>query len=238
MSSPQERASRIPARPLAILLEEIASLRRRERQGEPVVVPLLTLRMEGGHAVTGQFIAFEPSRRNEEQGTVLLLDTAQNHALDLVTVPVSRISALTVHHTPETLTLLSFGSLASVGEGTPPGRLELDRRLASVCQECATRTGRELPHRVDWKAMPDDGDARRAVGVLVGHLEAALAAAGADAMGQEALAAHLGSIVIGVGTHSQAEWQGETLVITGRLVGTDVTFPDAGQIQRSIDRHL
>ena len=65
MSTPQERAWRIPVRPLAILLEEVASLRRRERRGEPVLVPRLTLHMDGGHAVTGELVAFEPSRRSE-----------------------------------------------------------------------------------------------------------------------------------------------------------------------------
>jgi hypothetical protein len=192
------------------LLSELAALRRREKGGEAVRVPFVTLHLRTGRNFTGRVIKLADDKRGGQ--TVLFQDTGldlRSPRYDVVHFASTLVEAITVHdaHTLET-------PPSSVLRGPTPSKLELKRKIVALEQDLSGRMeGASLSIEIMWDTVPDSEDALVVVQDLVGETEHVLRDLLADPMGLEAIRQKLRKVAIQVGAHASSKMTGTTLTL-------------------------
>lgn len=223
----------LPAKRLRAILEELELLAARARSETGVVVPGLTVHLAGGQTVVGRFLAFQADR---EGAALLLHSTDTQGRLDAAYVPLESISALIVHHQPESVAALSGGRIAPVPLEVP-GRLVIDRRIAELTPALARATGTKLSLRADWTTLGTSDVARAAVAATIEALPAALEKVGADPLGREALAT-VALIELSPAASAAIVLDGGSLRLSLERVGEQVFAPSPEELDRLLSAAL
>lgn len=170
--------------------------------------PRLTLRLDAGHTVTGELLAFA-------DGQILLRDLGTGGGLDATYLPLAAVRAVTVHYGHSNVHVAARGRLPAMPERVPT-RLELKRQAA----------GLPLPAQVDWDAWPatDLGCAR--LGAALTDLGKVLGELGKDSLGAEALRGLQGVRLQAGAEGPDVRVEGGVLVVRGCVDGADVRTPD------------
>lgn len=184
--------------------------------GDPA--PRVTLRLDSGHAVTGDLLAFA-------DGQILLRDLGTGGGLDATYVPLAAVRAATVHYGRSNVHVAARGRLPAMPDHVPT-RLELKRQAAAL----------PLPVQVDWEGWPatDLGCVR--LGAALTELATVLRDLAEDPLGAEALGG-LEGVHLGVGGEGPDVRVAEgRLVVQGRLDGEDVQTP--GDLRAAVEKAL
>lgn len=181
MSSEEHRArlSRLPAKHIAAVFEELAA---RLRRREPAPLPRMTLDIGPRTIERCELLA-----TTEDRDAMTLLVTGGDGyaAMDVTYVPVAAIRAVTIHCTSETLHHLGFGALRVRSGDAPPSPLELKRRAAAIGEELAL--GHPIAFSVEAALFAGDGETLADAADLLSNLRTALLTIASDADGKEAL---------------------------------------------------
>lgn len=184
-----------------------------ELMGRKETAPRVTLRLDSGHTLTGDLLAYA-------DGQVLLRDLQTGGGLDATYLPLQAIRAATVHYLRANIHVAAQGGLPPLPAHVPT-RLELKRQAAAL-QGVA-----DLPVDVDWDGWPKTGLASVRLGGLLSELQGVLAALAADAMGSAALRDGVDRVRIQAGAEGpEVVVRGRLLTVLGRISGDDVRTPD------------
>lgn len=180
--------------------------------------PRLTLRLDSGHTVTGELLAFA-------DGQILLRDLGTGGGLDATYVPLAAVRAATVHYGHANVHVAARGRLPAMPDRVPT-RLELKRQAAAL----------PLPAQVDWDAWPatDLGCVR--LGAALTELGQVLRDLAADALGAEALRGLEGVRLQAGPEGPDVGLDAGVLVVRGRVDGEDVRTP--GNLRAAVEKAL
>jgi hypothetical protein len=120
------------------MLAKLQELRAREERGEVVAMPLITLHLQSGVEVSGWFLAMENSGHDQCMLLHLAHRAPEKFSSDVLYLELSKIEGIAIHHTPESLYLLSSDTIASPPGKPAPTALEMKRK-ARDCQERLSR---------------------------------------------------------------------------------------------------
>lgn len=182
------------------VLGELAELAAREKRGEEVRLPPVTLHLRSGRDLRGVVLAI-----GSRDGAVLF----QSGEDDAVHVAPSSIEALTRHE------VRSAGRPPMRTEDAPT-KLELRRRAASLAPPVTIEEG------------DPDPEARIALSALLDEIGEALKGISEDAMGREAMAEKIRRVELRLGSGAAVSLSGGTLTLTttahwpSRLSGADL----------------
>jgi hypothetical protein len=185
--------------PIDRVLSELAALAARNRRGEDLRLPQVTLHLRSGRDLRGAVLAIG------RDGAVLF----QASEADATHLSASSIEALTRHD-------VAGASRPPDVSKDAPTRLELRRRASQLSPEAVIAEG-----------DPDD-DGRRALDALLGELETTLKEITSDPLGREAIAEKIQRIEVRLGSTAAASLTGGTLTLTttvrwpSRLFGADL----------------
>lgn len=200
MTDPRRRALwAIEPQSIDRVLNELASLAEREKRGDEVHVPSVTLHLRSGRDVRGAVLALG-------RESSVLFQSGDGDAMHLAS---SSIEALTRHDVARAARAPDLSKEA-------PTKLELRRRTAALSPPTAIA-----------EEDPDD-DARRALDALVTELSALLASLAEDPLGREAIAEKIARIELRLGSAAAVSLSGGTLTLTttavwpSRLFGADL----------------
>ncbi|MFQ3581028.1 hypothetical protein J8C06_02010 [Chloracidobacterium validum] len=257
MTSPVQQLRRLPARPVGVVLEAIEQIRQARR--DDWTLPLVSLFLTNGATIRGEYLS------GHELGTAqasILLRTVQvaqsdasspgfnaepndarpndvrwNLGLDVTYIPVANISALTLHHTPDTIARLSFGAVRE-RSGEAPSRLELERRLRALTDWVRAEVGCDVTATIAWEAFPRGDTALLDLGALIADLRLVLGGFAADDLGRAALRESLQSIVVNVGEAAAVTLQSGELRYTVGLDGMETRLFDSQELRRVLAARL
>jgi hypothetical protein len=198
----------LAVQPIDAVLEELAALMRRERSGERVRIPRITLHLKTGLNVTGFILQVGPNPQGPDKLVLAHSIGAdpRNPEHDAIYLRMSSIEAVTVHDVP---------SLALEPEGLPPPptRLDITRSAAHLQSTLGDRWGLMVETEISWDSFEDDPETLRALGELVTETgEIFNDLAGSD----QSLAAlkRISGIRFAFGPAASVSWDGNRLVIT------------------------
>lgn len=180
--------------------------------------PRVTLRLDSGHTVTGELLAFV-------DGQILLRDLGTGGGLDATYVPLVAVRAATVHYGRANVHVAARGRLPAMPERVPT-RLELKRQAAAL----------PMPVQVDWDAWPatDLGSVR--LGAALTELGQVLGALAEDPLGAEALRG-LQGVRLDIGAAGpDVRLEEGRLVVLGRVDGEDVQTPP--ELRAAVEKAL
>ena len=228
-----ERASpvtRLPARPIDEILDELVALRRRGGDAE-TPAPLVTLHFRSGRSLSGRVI----DRVASPRAALLVQVVAGRDDGDALYVDPGAIEALQVHDAAAVASLLSDGKVASAAQprpdlGQPPSRLDLKRRLASDGETLGALLGRAIAVEADWDHAPAAGEPLRALATLAELVLSVLLELGGAADGREALLAQVTRVRLCDGAEGVL-LDGGTLTVSARL-----DFGASGRLGREVLR--
>jgi hypothetical protein len=222
---------RLPARSVVTVLGELATLRDRARSGEPLEVPTATVLLAAGHQLTGEVIALTDATA---QDFTVLLRNAGN-TLAVTYIPGSAIQGVTVHLTPDTLHLLSFGKFRSLADKVPT-RLELERYLRSLTTQLSPTA--PLAHSIAWDEFPPSDEALQQLGDVLQDLQSTLLAIQADDLGSTALQEQVQRLEIRVNVKTGVLLQAGALTIQVQIVDHELVALSRSELRRAIERLL
>ncbi len=224
---------RLPARRPAALLEELEALAARGRGGEPVVVPMVTLLLSGGHTITGRFVAYQAEQRGT--GASVVVHTSDTRGrFDAAYAPLEAVVAVIVHHEPATIAPLSGGRVAPVPVD-PPGKLAVERKVSDLVVLLRSLLGVERPIAVDWEALGTSDHARAAVSLLLDALRPILSGIAADDMGRDALIERTDRIRVTAGRSGGARLEARVLTIALERDGEQVLGARGDALRKEIE---
>lgn len=201
----------LPPLGLEALFTELQS-----RKGD---APRVTLRLDSGHTITGDLLAFA-------DGQVLLRDLQTGGGLDATYLPLQAIRAATVHYLRANIHVAAQGGLPPLPAHVPT-RLELKRLAGQVAVSTRDALGQDMPVDVDWDGWPKTGLASVRLGGLLTELQQVLTALATDAMGSAALREGVDRVRIQAGAEGpEVLVRGRLLTVLGRTTGDDVRTPD------------
>jgi hypothetical protein len=152
----------LAVRPMEAVLEELAALKRRERNGERVRIPRITLHLKTGVDVKGFILQVGQNPPGSDKLVLAhsIGTDPRNPEYDATYLRLSSIEAVTVHDVP---------SLALEPEGLPPPptRLDITRSAANLQSMLNDRWGLMVETEVSWDSVQDDPETLRALHELV-----------------------------------------------------------------------
>ncbi len=204
---------------LEYLLEELAVISRRVKNGEPLERPSVTLHLGSGRELHGSLL----DAINDSGTTVaLLMDARDRFGHDVTHVLVSRLEAVTVHNASNLLN-------RSGNAPPPPGKLEVRRAFGALSERLKT-SGVDL--KFEFPASLEDQDLE-ALHDLLEPLRMALETIASDEMGRAALA-HLETVALKVEATASVLLEGMKLsVITSHAFADR---PNATGLQALIEK--
>lgn len=167
----------------AEVLEELAWLRQRVAAGERLVEPRVTVVLRSGREFTGFLL--ELKRESRANTLVLQLPGPDPRVRldDVAFVPLESIDVVLAHDLP-------CIDRAPTGSPEPPGRLEVKRRLGELRSRAATLLGAEIAAEADWGRF-EEGEPLRGLDEAIAQVGRILEELAAEALGLEALKAHV-----------------------------------------------
>jgi hypothetical protein len=206
----------LPAKGVETVLEELGALRRREKAGEALRIPLVTLHLRTGRDLQG-FVLDVVEHRPSSSRLVLLHQPGSDPRrpeYDATYLAASSIEAVTVH---DAVSL----SKAPADAPAPPSRLELKRQLAALQAELRERLGTPIEVDAQWDSAPDEGEGQRTLADLVSLAGDELRGLAKEALGRDALKANVQRIRLNVGKTPGVAVSNGTLAIA-----TTASWPD------------
>lgn len=223
-----------PKRPKAVL-EELETLAQRARSGAEVSVPFVTVYLSSGTPVTGRFIAFTSDTR---EGAALVLHASETpRSLDALYVPLENITALMVHHSNDTLPVVSGGRIAPRPTEIP-GRLVLDRQAAALATALSAKLDAPITVSLEWAALGTTDAARAAVTLVLGALGPVLDAILVDDLGRRSFRDRARAVRVTPAETRGAILEGRALVIQLEREGEELFAPDAELLRRALEAVL
>jgi hypothetical protein len=114
------------------------------------------------------------------------------------------VEAIVVQHATEHLALLSDGAVQSPPTTDPPARLAISHELRQLCADLSALVGVPITGAISWETLPAQPAARTNLATVIATLRAVLDDLCADALGREAIATQIASIVLAHSPRSSA----------------------------------
>jgi hypothetical protein len=229
MAQPTDRLDKLPPATIVTLLTTLQALRDRVQAGERLHLPEVTFGLASGQSCKGELIAFGQLDNSPDSRTVLLKPKSGG-ALDATYIPLAAIQTLTVHYAEDNLHLLSFGKLREAS-GQVPSRLELERELRSLSEQC------QLPITIVWDELPKTDEALQGLAILLQQLRDILVSIQAEAIGAEALR-ELASVAIRVEQNPSVVKRDRVLGILVSISHGDIQFLEKRLLQSAVEQIL
>ena len=196
MSSNLDRLLQLPTESVISLLQRLSDLREQQRSIPEIVLPRVTLHLRSGLDLTGYVLRVgQPVSATEP---VVLLHTPGTDPRrtedDVAYAGASSIESVTVHDAPGLAPKLPA-----------PSKLQLSRRLHTVQEQLAQRTGASPVVEIEWPANLEE-EGLRALGSLLAEVEGALTEVVSDSMGLEAVKAKLRGVKLALAAEEAARW--------------------------------
>lgn len=224
-------AFRLPPASVDTILGALHDLQPRD------TAPRISMWLRSGQRLTGSLIAYAPAsaKQNAPRGVVVIKDD-RGHDITYVTLPA--IEALTVHLTPETLHVVSLGSLRPQrAPGATPGRLALRRKLGEIAERLAA-SGWTGALEVAWDDLPDAAPIRAAIDDALDDIETAMIAISNDALGAAALTEQVQRVTLTAGDATEVSLREGTLRVAGTVEVDQVHWPVGAALRNAIEKAL
>jgi len=236
MVTPISALFKLPATEITCLFAELQTLRTRVRAGETLQVPEITVLLDSGHTLRGEVIHYLADAI-PEKGLLSLRTGDRPDSLDVTYLPLHAIQALTVHYTPETLHLLSFGKVKPLSLRVP-SRLELERYLRSLSDQLSQQRSQPLQMTIAWDELSTTDETLQTLAELLANLQGILLAINADELGAVALRDHVERIEIRTAVTANVLFQNATLSILVASHEGDLSCAQKPELQRAIEKLL
>ncbi len=236
MVTPIAALFKLPATEINRLLTELQALRVRMRAGEVLQVPEITVLLNSGHTLRGELISYG-AESSPEHGLLSLRTGDRLDALDVTYLSLHAIQALTVHYTPDTLHLLSFGKVKPLSLRVP-NRLELERQARSLGEQISQQRSQPLQMTIAWDELPTTEDALQTLAELITNLQSTLLDINADALGAAALREQVARIEVRTAPTARVLCQNATLSILVAIHEGDLRCVQKPDLRSAIEKLL
>jgi hypothetical protein len=215
--------SRLPAKGIRQLLQELSDLQARVRAGDRLEPPITTIRLSSGECLVGKVLQV----KGTAEGATLLLQ-AHDRPMDVHYILISAVQAVTIHYTEAALPLLSDGKIRSV-DGRVPSRLDLERQA---------RSNFPIPLTIAWDELPQSELAFQSLEMILQDLQTVLDKINGDELGRSALQETANRMTIGLAAQPQVQLQNNCLAIGLKVEDQDLIALTRNELQQAIERLL
>jgi|GEM_PF-3201794 len=215
----QETLLQCSAQTVQPLLEKLAALTSRVKAGADETVPLVTLHVAGGHAISGWIMRLD---NDPKYGEGLLVHASGGRpdqpGLDAVYLSSQSVVAVYIHGANTIAHVLSNNAVPPPPSTQPvPSKLEIQRSADASSKELSTAIGSTLAWEIQWDGLADAPESMRALQHLLTDGFASLRALSQDAMGKEALQQSVQRVRFQNGEGQSVVLNAGTLVISASL---------------------
>jgi hypothetical protein len=232
MTAATEPLFRLPVKSIATILTELCELRSRVRSGETLEIPTITLYLESGQTLQGEVIGAEDLTAIAHS-TLLIRNLNTNRSLDVTYVSVAGICGLTIHHTPESIHLLSFGKV-KVWSGKTLSRLELERQVRSLSQRLEQDFQVAIACTIVWGEFPTTDEIFQNLAQLLTDLQSVLLEILHDDLGKSALLQQVQRLEVNIAATPQVQLIQQGLQIQGKLDQGNLDFQPKPELRHAI----
>ncbi|MBK8010523.1 MAG: hypothetical protein IPK13_04190 [Deltaproteobacteria bacterium] len=182
---PEETIEAMPARRVATVLRDLATLRARTKDGRSPK-PIATFCFRSGRSIVGELLALQEEREGWAVA-VRLLSSSSATSLDVCYLDPAMLEAVTIHDAHRFAADLSSGRVAGPlippPDGSPPPtRLAVERRRGALSDKGP------LAIEIDWPGFVTSGEPLRVLERQLVALHEALEQVGRDDLGRASLA--------------------------------------------------
>ena len=193
----------LSAKPPDEILKELSALRDRQREGEDVRIPPVTLFLRTGSSVTGSVLKVAPTDSHGRESLLFQLDSVDPSVgkADVMFLSTSFVEAVVLHD------VRSLGAPPQAVLSAPkPSLLDIKRRMAALRDETGRLFGAPVPCEVGGEA-PEGETALRVLADLAEQLAAVVASVAAEDIGRAALKGKLRRVVVSIGKSAEISFK-------------------------------
>jgi hypothetical protein len=215
--------SRLPAKGIQQLIQELSDLQARVRAGDSLELPIVTRCLSSGESLVGRVLRLDTTAA----ASTLLLQS-HDRPMDVHYVLLAAVHAVTIHYTDALLPLLSDGKIRPTG-GRIPSRLDLERQARSVFS---------MPYAIAWDELPQSELAYQSLELILQDIQAVLTKIQGDELGRSALQAQVNQLTIGLAAQPEVQLRANSLAIGLKVEDQDLIALSRNELQQAIERLL